>query len=284
MKRIMLRLLTLFLVAATCVPVGRLHAQDKQKTRPRTVGQQPQSVSPPNEQVKERLEPDDTSAPPRADVPAATLANRQQGMSEEEQGIVPYYNNYLASYRLGPEDIISVSVFNLDRYSKAGITVPPNGVIALPLIPDGIFVVGKTTEQVAAEVAKRLDEFVIEPKITVTLERAQSAVFSVLGDVAQPGVRPMTHRVSAYEAVTLAGGVLSTGNSSKVVVARRGVDGYYQPILVNIAAIAKGKQPDSLYLNPGDQVFVPGNRFKSLQKVFSILPIITTLRIFAGGF
>ncbi len=282
MTRIMSRLLTLLMIAAICAPAGALRAQDKEKTRPRTVEQQP--VAPPQEKVKERLEPDDTSAPPRADVPTAALVNRQEGMSEDEQGIVPYYNNYLATYRLGPEDIISISVFNLDRYSKTGITIPPNGVIALPLIPHGVFVVGKTTDQLGAEIAKRLDEFVIEPKVTVTLEKAQSAVYSVLGDVAQPGVRAMTHRVSVYEAVSLAGGVLPTGDSKKVVVARRGADGIYHPTRVDLAAIAKGRQPDSLYLNPGDQVLVPGNRFKSLQKILSLLPVISTLRIFTGGF
>src|SRR5205085_4403438 len=127
--------------------------------------------------------PDDTSAPPRPDVPTETLANRQESQGDEAAQIVPYYNNYLTSYRLGPEDIISVSVYNLERYSKTGITVPPNGVVALPLIPEGIFVVGKTTEQVGAEIAKKLEEYVIEPKITVSLEKAQSATFSVLGDV-----------------------------------------------------------------------------------------------------
>ncbi len=283
MKQLTLKLLTLLLVVASWPPAGRLQAQETQKTRPRTVGQQP-PAPPPTTQVPERLEPDDTSAPPRTDVPPDALVNRQQSMTEEEQGIVPYYNNYLATYRLGPEDVISVSVFNLDRYSKGGITVPPNGVIAFPLIPHGVFVVGKTTDQVGAEIAKRLDEFVIEPKVTVTLEKAQSAIYSVLGDVAQPGVRPMTHRVSVYEAVTLAGGVLPTGDKSKVVVARRGADGYFQPIRIDLAAIAKGKKPDDLYLNPGDQVIVPGNRFKSLKKILDLLPVFSTLRIFAGGF
>ncbi len=43
-------------------------------------------------------------------------ANRQEQMSEEEAAIIPYYNNFFSTYRLGPEDIISVEVFNQDRY------------------------------------------------------------------------------------------------------------------------------------------------------------------------
>src|SRR5919206_3510119 len=159
------RLLALFVVASSLAPALSLRAQDKdKKSRPRTVAQQPRPAAPTNDQVKEHMEPDDRSAPPRADVPVDTLANRQESMNDEAAQVVPYYNNYLAAYRLGPEDVISVSVFGLDRYSKTGITVPPNGVVALPLIPEGVFVVGKTTEQVGAAIAKKLQELVIDPR------------------------------------------------------------------------------------------------------------------------
>ena len=278
-----LPVLTLCLVAALAAPGLSLRAQDKdKKSRPRTVAQQPpKAPAPASEQVKEHLEPDDRSAPPRADVPVDTLANRQESMNDDAAQLVPYYNNYLATYRLGPEDVISVNVFGLERYSKSGITVPPDGVVTLPLIPEGIFVVGKTTKQVADEVAKRLDEYVIEPKVTVSLEKALSALYSVLGDVAQPGVRPMTRRMTVSEAVALAGGVLSTGDKSKIVVARRNADGYWQPTRINLAAIERGRARDDFYLSPGDQVLVPGNRFKSVQKIMqSVLPVLPFFRIF----
>jgi polysaccharide biosynthesis/export protein len=279
------RLLALLMVAALGVPAGAYVPQDKdKKTRPRTVGQQPQQSAPTNDKIKERLEPDDTSAPPRADVPVDTLANRQESMNDDAAQLVPYYNNYLASYRLGPEDIISVSVFGLERYSRAGITVPPDGVVTLPLIPEGVFVVGKTTKQVADEITKKLDEYVIEPKVYVSLEKALSATFSVLGDVAQPGVRAMSRRLSVAEAIAVAGGVLSTGDKSKVYVARRGADGIWQPVRINLAAIERGRAPDNYYLNPGDQVLVPGNRFKSVQKIMqSVLPVLPFFRIFTPG-
>ncbi|HKP73298.1 MAG TPA: hypothetical protein VJT82_10205, partial [Pyrinomonadaceae bacterium] len=85
---------------------------EQQHTRPRTTGDAAQKTS-------ERLEPDDRSAPPRSDMPQETLANRHESMSEDEAAVVPYYNNFMSTYRLGPEDVISITVFNLDRYSKA---------------------------------------------------------------------------------------------------------------------------------------------------------------------
>ena len=54
------------------------------------------------------------------DVPDEMQANRQEQISEEA-AVNPYYNNFFSTYRLGPEDMISVEVFNQERYSRAGI-------------------------------------------------------------------------------------------------------------------------------------------------------------------
>src|SRR4051812_9491167 len=115
-----------------------------------------------------RLEADDANPLP-ADASPEMQANRRGQASEEAAAIVPYYNNFLTSYRLGPEDVISISVFGQDRYSIKGITVPPDGRISYYLIPEGILVAGKTITQLQGELTKRLDEYIIDPQITVSL-------------------------------------------------------------------------------------------------------------------
>ena len=187
------------------------------------------------------------------------------------------------NYRLGPEDVISVNVFNQDRYSKQGVKIPPNGRIDLALIPDGIFVNGKTPDQVAELVKKRYDEFIITPQVSVSLDQAGSYRYSVVGDVAQPGIRLMTRRLSVSEAVAEAGGVLQTGNRRRIVVLRRQQDGTLKPIPVNLSAIYKGQSPDSVYLVPGDQVIVPGNKLKKLQTIMSFTQVLTFANLFRGG-
>jgi len=227
----------------------------------------------------ERLEPDDT-ARPASDVPADTQANRVEQMSEEA-AIVPYYNNFFSTYRLGPEDVISVVVFNQDRYSRAGIVIPPSGRVALALIPGGVFVNGRTVEEVADIVKKKYDEFIIDPQVTVSLDKAVSYRYSIIGDVGQPGIRLMNHRMTVTEAIAEAGGVLPTGDRSKVVVLRRQNTGVLAQIPVNVSAIYKGKVPDSTYLVPGDQIIVPGNKWKTLQRIMGLTPLATFARIFA---
>jgi hypothetical protein len=58
-----------------------------------------------------------------------------------------------------------------------------------------------------------------------------------------------------------------------------------QQIAVNVSNIYKGKAPDSTYLIPGDQIFVPGNKMKKLQSIFGLMQVLSFARIFAtGGF
>ncbi len=223
-----------------------------------------------------------TSVDKPTDLPADTQANRHEQASEEA-AVVPYYNNFFNTYRLGPEDVVSVSVFGQDRYSRSGIIIPPSGRISLALIPGGIFVNGKTVDEVSEAIKKSYDEYIIDPQVSVSLDKASSYRYSVIGDVAQPGIRLMSHRLTVTEALGEAGGVLQTGDRSKVVVLRRQADGNLKPIPVNISAIYKGKAPDVTYLVPGDQVIVPGNRLKSFQKIMTFFPILSFARIFTGG-
>jgi len=220
---------------------------------------------------------------PLSEVSADGQTNRRDQDAEAE-AIVPYYNNFFTTYRLGPEDVISVTVFGQDRYSKGNIKIPPSGRISLALIPDGIFVNGKTVDQVAELVKKRYDEFIIDPQVSVSLDQAGSYRYSVIGDVAQPGIKLMSRRLSVTEALSEAGGVLQTGNRSRVFVLRRQANGVLTPIPVNVSAIYKGQAPDSVYLVPGDQVVVPGNKLKKLQTIMGFTQVLSFARMFTGGF
>ena len=245
---------------------------DPQKAPPRTTGQDQKKPA-----SGDRLEPDDSTR-----TPVDTLdvqANRQELMSEAS-AVDPYYNNFFNTYRLGPEDVISVDVFNQPRYSRAGITIPPSGRVSLSLIPGGVFVNGKTVEEVAEIITKKYDEYIIEPQVTVSLDKAASYRYSVIGDVLQPGVRLMNHRMTVTEALAEAGGVLGTGDKSKVVVLRRQSNGQLAQIPVNVSQIYKGRAPDTTYLVPGDQIIVPGNKLKKVQQILGFANVLSFARVF----
>ena len=274
-RRMALAIVTLI---ALSISIAAQTQNDPQKARPRTTASgQDKDKKPVN---GDRLEPDDTARTP-ADVSDDIQANRQEQMSEEA-AINPYYNNFFATYRLGPEDVISVDVFNQDRYSRKNIVVPPSGRISLSLIPGGVFVNGKTVDEVAEIIKKRYDEYIIDPQVTVSLDKASSYRYSVIGDVGQPGIRLMNHRMTVTEAIAEAGGVLNTGKKSGIVVLRRQSTGMLAQIPVNLSAIYKGKAADNVYLVPGDQIIVPGNTLKKLQTIMGFTSIASFARIFGA--
>lgn len=204
-----------------------------------------------------------------------------QRISEDEASILPYYDNYLLEYRLGPEDVISVEVFGQPAYSKSGIVVPPTAKISYPLIPGGIFVGGKTSDEVAALIRKNLNEYIIDPEVTVTLDKVGSARFGVMGKVATPGVKVMNRRYSIYEAIVEAGGIAQGGDKSRVLLIRRTPQGGLSQTSIDFNKLLSGKL-EMPYLIPGDQIVVPEKKW-SVTKVLDILGRASAFRILLGS-
>lgn len=219
---------------------------------------------------------------PAPTVPVANPPKDEAAINEDE--VVAYYSNYLKEYRLGPNDVISVEVFGqCPDYCKVGITVPPTARISYPLIREGVMVGGKTVEQVADEITKKLDEYIIDPKVTVTLEKAMSVRYSVMGNVLSPGVRIMDRKVSLYEAVIEAGGIAKNGDRKKIALIRYDARGNLSRQEVNLAEIESGKSP-MIFLNPGDQVFVPKKGFSLNWDTFGkVLGQASVVRILFGS-
>ncbi|MBX3282966.1 MAG: polysaccharide export protein [Acidobacteria bacterium] len=200
----------------------------------------------------------------------------------EDDAILPYYDNYLKEYRLGPSDVITVEVFGqCPDYCKSGITVPPNARISYPLVPGGVLVAGRTVEQVAAEITKKLNEYIIDPKVTVTLDKAVSTRYSVMGKVTTPGVRVMDRKISVYEAILDAGGVAKGGDRKRAFIVSYAPDGHLTKKEVSISDMESGKTA-MVYLNPGDQVFVPGKGF-GIDSIFDILGKASVVRFLFGS-
>ena len=220
---------------------------------------------------------------PQASATPTPVSDAATDDSAEAKAILPVYNNFLKEYRLGPNDVITIEVFGqCPDYCKTGIAVPPTARISYPLIREGVMVGGKTVEEVAAEVTKKLDEYIIDPKVTVTLDKAMSARYSVLGKVVAPGVRVLDRKVSVYEAIVEAGGVAKDADKKKVVIYSYNGEGRVTSKMLDLTALEQGKV-DMIFLNPGDQVFVSGKGF-TLSKVLDVISRLTAFRgIVSGG-
>ena len=200
---------------------------------------------------------------------------------EKVEEVKSFYTNYLTEYTLGPQDIISVDVFGQPDYSRRDISVPPTARISYPLIREGVFVGGKTVEQVAEEITEQLSEYIIDPKVTVTLNRPGSARYAVMGRVNAPGVRIMDRRVSINEAIIEAGGLAKGASKNKIVISRFNKDGVLETEKVDLKAIERGKVP-TIFLKPGDQVFI-GDKGFTWGKALNVLGQLSAARILFGS-
>jgi polysaccharide export outer membrane protein len=241
----------------------------------------PQETSPARDRVvpgkqekKAAVEP-----PTRTITDAERQSLRREDQSEEEAAILPYINNFFATTRLGPEDVISVDVFDQPNYSRSNLVVPPNGRISYPLIGQ-ISIAGRTTEDLEREITEKLAEYIREPKVSVQIVQVHSLKYMVIGDVMTPGIYEMTRRLTVTEALAKAGYVTRYGDLSKVAVLRLQKDGNSMPIPVNIKEVERGKIQD-IYLTPGDTVVVPGNKFKTVDKVMSVVTLSYWMRTIA---
>ncbi len=249
----------------------------QEHTRDRRVGQKKASSA------AATPESSKTNAGPNGGQSAGPDANQQplrrEDQSEAEASIVTYVNSFFTNTRLGPEDVITVDVFDQPGYSRANITVPPSGRINYPVIGQ-VMVAGRTIEEIEKEITERLYEYIREPKVTVQIVQVHSMKYMVVGDVATPGIYEMTRRMTVNEALAKAGDVSRFGDTKNINVLRMHANGQTAPIPVNLYEVRRGKAQD-LYLIPGDTIVVPGNKFKTIDKVMSVATLGYWMRVIA---
>lgn len=224
----------------------------------------PQSAAQKDKQAERERRNNQGEAPAKP----ITDAARSEDLSEEEASLQPYINNFFATTRLGPEDVISVDVFDQPNYSRANITVPPNGRISYPLIGQ-VLVAGRTTDDLEKEFAEKLSEYIREPKVSVQLVQVHSMKFMVVGDVGSPGIYEMTRRMTVTEALAKAGYATRYGDLKKVSVLRMQANNQMRNIPINMKDVERGKA-QNIYLAPGDTVVVPGNKYKTVEKLMTV--------------
>ena len=222
-------------------------------------------------------EPD---APP---APSSAVAANQNAVADA--GISPYYDSFMKDYRLGPGDVVSIEVFaQCPNYCKPNITVPPTGRISYPLIKGGVSIINKTIEQIETEITQRLEEYIIDPQVSVSLDKAVSQQYAVLGDVGKAGVFSMTRRLTLIDALAEAGGFAQTADRKQVVLLRRDNRGVTQPQVFNLKNFERDKKLQPVYLEPGDQIVVPGKKIPVWEQVLKYSSIATFARTFAIGY
>ena len=161
----------------------------------------------------------------------------------------------IPGYRIGPEDVLQVSVFSNDALSRT-VPVRPDGMITLPLLNE-VKAAGLTTMELRDVLLKKLVEFVPSPEVAVIVTEVKSFMISVIGQVAKPGRYDLRSSATVVEALAMAGGFKEFAGRSRIVVMR--VEGpASRRIAFDYDRMNARKSPQENFpLRPGDIVMVP---------------------------
>ena len=160
------------------------------------------------------------------------------------------------SYIIGPQDVLSISVWKEPDLSENTLPVRPDGKISLPLIND-IQASGVTPMQLTAEIRDRLKSFVNDPRVTVIVTAINSRRVYVLGEVPRPGAYPLLPNMTVLQAISSCGGFTEYANPKKVYVLRT-ENGTQRKYKFNYKEVLKGEHiSQNIALRPGDTIVVP---------------------------
>ena len=158
-------------------------------------------------------------------------------------------------YRIGPEDVLHVSVWKEEDLDRQ-VLVRPDGGISFPLAGD-LQVSGRTPLEVQDEIRTRLQRYVPDAEVTVSVEEVSGYTVFVLGEVASPGQFTLGRYVDVLQALTLAGG-LTPYASAKNITVRRREDGEEVVYDFNYSDVERGRdRGQNIILQSGDVVVVP---------------------------
>lgn len=158
-------------------------------------------------------------------------------------------------YRIGPEDILHISVWKEEDLDRK-VLVRPDGGISFPLAGD-IQVSGRTPLEVQDEIRSRLQRYVPDAEVTVSVDKISGYTIFVLGEVEEPGQFTLGRYVDVVQALTLSGGFTPYANSRDIQILRR-QDGREVTFEFDFRDVSRGRNlKQNIILQSGDVVLVP---------------------------
>jgi polysaccharide export outer membrane protein len=156
------------------------------------------------------------------------------------------------AYRIGPEDMLQISVWKNDAMTRA-VPVRPDGKISLPLLND-VQAAGLTALELRDVLTEKLAEYIPSPEVSVIVSDVRSFKVSIMGEVARPGRFELKSWTTVVDILALAGGFTQFAARSRIVILRpEGLTMKRIPFNYNRLA---GDQ-ENFYLRNGDIVLVP---------------------------
>ena len=163
-----------------------------------------------------------------------------------------------STYRIGPGDVIEVSVWTHPELTKE-LNVRPDGWINYPLAGE-VLASGSSPDSLALAIRKQLRRFIKDPRVSVNVTKMNSKKILVLGEVKRPGLYVYQAGITAFEAIGLADGYNKHAQLKSILVVRNPYTKQPEFYLANLYRVIHDYDTrQNIILQAGDIVYVPQN-------------------------
>jgi polysaccharide export outer membrane protein len=157
-------------------------------------------------------------------------------------------------YRLGPEDVVKVSVWE-NKELTLDLIVRPDGKVSMPLIQD-VVAEGATASGLARQIQEKLTAYIKEPQVSVIVLQVNAPRYYVIGNVPKPGPYPLRSGTSVLQALSIAGGFTQFASPRGIKLIRNG-EGKQEVRKINYNSIIEEGGEGNYPLRSGDTIVVP---------------------------
>lgn len=207
------------------------------------------------------------------------IVGRRTPAYDAALGQAPFSQPLVGMATLGPADVISIVVFREPDLSASNVAIDPNGMISLPLIGP-IKASDKTADELAKAIQNKLEgEYLVNPRVSVSLITVGSRKVTVEGAVLQPGMYDLPAGTKLSGAIALAQGPSSVAKTRQIAVFRETSEGLYVARF-DYLAMQAGTMADP-QMQPGDRIIVgTSGAAKAWQDFLRTVPLIGVFQRF----
>ena len=179
-------------------------------------------------------------------------------------------------YTLNPGDVLEIQYRYTPEFNQT-VIVQPDGYVSLQIGGD-LKVGGRDLEQVRNLILAKVRTRLESPELTVILKEFQKPYVVVAGEVAQPGKLEMREKLTAVQAVLMAGGFKDSAKSSQILVFRKLNADTAEVRSLNFRTLTRTRDLENdLTLQAGDMILVPRNRISKLERYVRIASLAAFL-------
>lgn len=183
---------------------------------------------------------------------AAQQSSSSQDSKADSSSVPPAQT--AATYVIGPEDVISISVWKESDLTET-LPVRADGMVSLPLLND-VRAAGLTPMELSSVITEKLKKYVTDPRVTVVVSQMNSQRVYVTGEVLHSGAMNLTPEMTVLQALASAG-FSQFANTKRIYVLRK-ENGVERKFPVNYKRLVKGQNDtQNISLKPGDTIVVP---------------------------